>query len=192
MSDFTMGVLTHLTAILLGAAIAALVTWAFAKLATKRRLRIQQDAATEQMQAAIKEATRRAREDLKKEYQQKYEAALPALARSLAKLIMEPLVFDKVENNARAIVSTRNEMRKTITNLNELLNSEIDRLETLVRSSDKDKADRRGEMIKTIETLQLTWKDGKVDRIQILLRRLLAENGLAEIFDDQFATTSRT
>ena len=135
--------------------------------------------AAEQTQAAIAEATRRAGESIKNEYRQKYEAALPAMARSLGKLVLSP--FDDLESHARAIVQTRNEMRGTISNLNDLLDSEIDILQRRLLLSAKDKADRSAEILKTIKTLQITWKDGKVERIQVLLRRLLAENGLAEI-----------
>jgi hypothetical protein len=115
-------------------------------------------------------------------FRQRYEAALPALARSLSKLILSSFDYNNLESHARAIVQTRNEMRGTITDLNSLLNSEIDRLQEILGNPKKDKAERESELLKTIQTLQIIWKDGKVERIQILLRRLLAESGLAEIF----------
>jgi hypothetical protein len=181
MTEFAAGVLSHTTAILLATVITFVITLVVSKILEVRKRRI----AMEQTKAAIAEARRRAREDVKREFRQKYEAALPTLARALGKMILAPMKDDDVESHARAIVQTRDEMRKTISNLNDLLNSEIDVLQRLLREAEKGKVVRREEILKTIKTLQITWSEGKVERIQIALRRLLAENGLAEISGDE-------
>jgi predicted DNA-binding ArsR family transcriptional regulator len=181
MPEFVGGVLSHTVAILLAAVITFVITLGVSKILEGRRGLISKKQAI----AAIEEARWRAREDVKKEFRQKYEAALPALARSLAKLILTPMKDDDVESHARAIVQTRDEMRKTISNLNDLLNSEIDVLQRLLREAEKGKVVRREDILKTIKTLQITWSEGKVERIQIALRRLLAENGLSEISGDE-------
>jgi uncharacterized membrane protein YccC len=179
--EWLTAVSSHLAAILLATIVTAVVTWIIAKQKEKRELRRQQDEAFRMVTEAVAKARSQAREDFKKEYRQKYEAALPALARALARLIMEPIVPEKIESHARAIVQTRNEMRRSITSLNDLLNSEIDRLQTILRNAEKEKTDPSDQLLKTMDTLRLSWKDGKIERIEILLRRLFAEAGLSEI-----------
>lgn len=181
MTELASGVLSHTIAILLAGAIAFVAS----KIMERRREEKQRKEITAKTNEAIERATKRAREDVKKEFRQRYEAALPAMARTLAKLILTPMKDDDVESHARAIVQTRDEMRKTISNLNDLLNSEIDVLQRLLREIEKGKSIPREELLKTIKTLQITWSEGKVDRIEVALRRLLAENGLSEIFGDE-------
>lgn len=90
---------------------------------------------------------------------------------------------DELVIRARAIVSLRNQMRDTLTNIQRHLNSDIDRLEILIKSGDKEAVKKTKEIRDVIGVLNRTWL-AKAEMIEIEMRKLLAELGMFENFDD--------
>jgi len=82
---------------------------------------------------------------------------------------------------ARAIVSTRDDLRGTLTSLNSLLNSEIDTLAQQLKSSEAQRRLGDGwnsrELEETIEVLKRKWPS-KMNQVDIEVRKLLAELGV--------------
>jgi gas vesicle protein len=83
--------------------------------------------------------------------------------------------------NARAIVSTRNDLRESMMKISERLNSEIDRLaKELGESSGEEIVIQQASptaLYETIEVLKRKWP-AKKDQVEIELRKVLAELGI--------------
>lgn len=84
-------------------------------------------------------------------------------------------------SKAKSIVSTRNELRSTLTALTSLLNSDIDRLSAQLDAADakrlRDNYWDSGDIEETLKILERKWPD-KMGQVQIELRNLLAQLGL--------------
>lgn len=85
-----------------------------------------------------------------------------------------------VLTHARAIVATRDDLKRTLVTLSGLLNSEIDRLSAEVRdaSAPNDNVPQASveRLQSTIEVLKMKWP-AKRDQIEIEIRKLIAELG---------------
>ena len=90
---------------------------------------------------------------------------------------------DKAVLNARAIVSVRNDLRNSMLNISERLNSDIDRLaEEIGEAKESPRFNRReaaspAVIFETIQVLSKKWP-AKKDQVEIELRKVLAELGL--------------
>lgn len=79
---------------------------------------------------------------------------------------------DRVRANAQAIVSTRDDLRGSLVSLQELLNSDIDRLAQQLRSQMPAAV-----LIETCDVLAKKWP-AKRDQIEVTIRKIFAELGL--------------
>lgn len=99
---------------------------------------------------------------------------------------VSPPGTSEVDIQARAIVNLRDEYRETLSNLQKLLNSEIDRLSAQLRdleglkSSPANQQKVRKDIEQTLEVLRRVWPD-KAARIEVELRKLRAEQNQREI-----------
>ncbi|MCG7927619.1 MAG: hypothetical protein JAY67_19035 [Candidatus Thiodiazotropha taylori] len=115
--------------------------------------------------------------------EQMFENAPKSYTKHLDEMINEKTNDDpqKILIKARAIVSTRDDLRSTLTSLNALLNSEIDKLAQQIESSESQRRGGDGwnprELEETIEVLKRKWPS-KMDQVDIEVRKLLAELGL--------------
>jgi hypothetical protein len=80
---------------------------------------------------------------------------------------------------AKAIVSTRNQMKSGMQSVVRLLNSDLDKLEKVLHVRT-----RPSEIAELIAILNQTW-EAKPDLIELEYRKLLAELGIVEIFQDK-------
>lgn len=80
--------------------------------------------------------------------------------------------FNNVEINGRALVSTRDDLRKSLVSLADLLNSDIDLL-----SSQIEKGYKHHLIYETVQVLSKKWPSKK-DQIQVEIRKVIAELGL--------------
>jgi hypothetical protein len=121
----------------------------------------------------------------RQKYKSKYTNAISTFSRNLGEAISGP--NSDVVPKARTIVAIRDSSRNELTNVARLLNSEIDRLKTLLEEADKFA--QVGEQIpshilrqiaETINVLRGTWPYKK-DQIDVAVRKLLAELGLVEV-----------
>jgi hypothetical protein len=117
-------------------------------------------------------------------YKAKHKIAISTFSRNLGEAIAGP--NSDVLPKARTIVAIRDSSRNELTNVAHLLNSEIDKLKTLL--DEADNFSRIGERIpahiisqlgETINVLRGTWPY-KRDQIDVAVRKLLAELGLVE------------
>ena len=123
--------------------------------------------------------------DAQAQYRQRHEAAAVTYVQHLDRVIRDAgrtSGGDETLAKARAIVSTRDDLRRSLTSLAALLNSEIDRLAQEV--SDAELRRTRGEgwkdtdLRQTIEVLASKWP-AKKDQIQVEVRKLQREMGQA-------------
>ena len=89
-------------------------------------------------------------------------------------------------SNTRIIVSIRDSTRQQLTNVSELLNSDIDKLKDLIQQADRfvtsgEPVPQRisAQIAETIRVLKGTWPS-KRSQIDVALRKLLVELGLVE------------
>jgi len=118
-------------------------------------------------------------------YRQRYKAVYEAAAKKYCKFLGRQIrkaakVDDgKVEVQARSIVAVRDDLRKRLVTLSDLLNSEIDELQrdlTLLKENPDD-LERRQAVKNTVEVLNQKWPS-KSMLIETEIRKLLTELGM--------------
>ncbi len=110
----------------------------------------------------------------KRIYTQRFDNAPQIYIEELDKLIKTGVEENQNQSikNARAIVTARNETRKSLENISKSLNSEIDKLDQQLNNSTKHE-----ELFDTITVLQKTWPT-KEKQIEIEVSKVMEEMGL--------------
>ncbi len=121
----------------------------------------------------------------KEKYKKRYDPALSNFSTNLGEAIMNAQRNTSIEE-ARIIVSIRDSTRQQLTNVSELLNSDIDKLKDLIQQADRfvtsgEPVPQRisAQIAETIRVLKGTWPS-KRSQIDVALRKLLVELGLVE------------
>ena len=113
----------------------------------------------------------------------KYEEAIRVFADRLGHQIKKATMASRSDLyvQARALVSMRNEMRGTLSELQSYLNSDIDRLERDLKSYQKsgDTQELQASIAETLSVLSEKWP-AKQEQLSYAVRKLLVDLGLVE------------
>ncbi|MBL0351515.1 MAG: hypothetical protein IPP03_02010 [Dechloromonas sp.] len=111
----------------------------------------------------------------RKTYEQRVAAAPALYTEHIGKLISDSSTDNarNIRNAAQAIVSTRNDLKKSLTSLAQLLNSDIDVLAELIESNATP-----AQLADRIKVLEMKWP-AKRTQVEVELRKILAELGLS-------------
>jgi hypothetical protein len=131
-------------------------------------------------------AFRVARNRAENRYAQKLEAAPGTYTKKLGEKIRSarravPSRTREVEVSARAIVTLRNQFARHLGGISELLDSEIDGMESILQEVELSELDEQGasQLVVLIQVLNEVW-DAKADQLQTELRRIMADLGLLQ------------
>ncbi len=131
-------------------------------------------------------------EETKKRFSQKYDASIKEFSNEIYKIIVEAnrtKIDEELIARAIAIVTTRDSMKENLTELNKLLNSNIDSLKNVLKSRKTAKTKDGKYHDSWIEEVRLyvgaiheSWP-AKKPQIDSACRKLVTDLGLAEIFE---------